>query len=128
MSSDRINSLRFPEEPENGAHSAISGDGDRPSGGDPASVAPPAEPKIGRIAPAEPAEIITHEGFDRFARQSRPRVIRFYCSRRLRLEDAEDQAQEAFLLHWRKRHSSLSPHLAFLLGIARRLYFAFLRS
>jgi RNA polymerase sigma-70 factor (ECF subfamily) len=73
-------------------------------------------------------EILSREGFDAFARRVRPRLLRYYLGRRLRLEDAQDLAQEALLLHWGKRKASLSPHLAFLLGIARRLYFAFLRT
>ena len=73
-------------------------------------------------------EIITRQGFDEFSRRNHLRLIRFYLSRRLRLEDAQDLAQEAFLLLWRKRRESLPPHLAFLFGIARRLYFAFLRT
>ncbi|MEN6626630.1 MAG: RNA polymerase sigma factor [Candidatus Sumerlaeia bacterium] len=73
-------------------------------------------------------EIVTREGFINFVQEYHRRLIYYYLRKHVRLEDAQDLAQEAVLTLWKKRHQSKPPHQSFLFGIARRLYYAYLRT
>lgn len=76
----------------------------------------------------EAREIVTQEGFVTFIREHHVRLIRFFMRRRLRLEDAQDLAQETVLALWKRRQHIDPPHLKIMFGIAWRLYYTFLSS
>jgi RNA polymerase sigma factor (sigma-70 family) len=67
------------------------------------------------------------QGYAYFIQAHETQLIDFYLTRQVHLEDAQDLAQEAILKLWQNRRKSIPPHVAFLFGIARRLYAEFLR-
>jgi RNA polymerase sigma factor (sigma-70 family) len=85
------------------------------------------KPATDRDVRAGGFDLRTHQGFERFAHQTKAWIHSYFARRRVPFEDIQDLAQDAIAIVWEKRdHVVESKAFAFLFSVTRRVHLRYM--